>query len=45
MDWTISHLAREKFVMSFAMFFKISSYCTGEEEDAGRRKRIWRGKE
>ena len=44
-DWTISHLAREKFVMSFAAFFKISSYCTGrgrrgrEDEDGGRRGR------
>ena len=44
-DWTISHLAREKFVMSFAAFFKISSYYTGrgrrgrEDEEGGRRGR------
>ena len=45
-------MAREKFVMSFAVFFKISSYCTGsrrrgrEEGDGGRKRmeggRRWR---
>ena len=35
-DWTISHLAREKFVMSFAAFFKISSYCVRKEREGGR---------
>ena len=38
-DWTISHLAREKFVMSFAAFFKISSYCVRKEREEGDRGR------